>query len=158
METTGYEYARRPNREERDFVETRQKTYRKYHITAISGLQIVPAALTAPDNNDTTVFPAMPAEIRHRGFDFTGNLDGGCGSDYNYEPLSWMGMIPNIRQRKDAVNRGRSHGRRAAGLFGDSGYGKRAPIGGIFGPGRSGCTAGSSGRMTGAGSPREGRS
>ena len=43
-ETTRYEYVERPSRKERDFVETRQKTYWKYHITAILGLQIVLAA------------------------------------------------------------------------------------------------------------------
>ena len=37
-ETTRYEYVERPNREERDFVETHQKTYWKYHITAILGI------------------------------------------------------------------------------------------------------------------------
>ena len=44
-----------------------------------------------------------------------------------------MGMIPNIRQRKDAVNRGKSHRRKAAGMFSDSEYRKRALIEGIFG-------------------------
>ena len=47
-ETTRYEYVERPSRKERDFVETRQKTYWKYHITAILGLQIVLAAFTTP--------------------------------------------------------------------------------------------------------------
>ena len=35
-------------------------------------------------------------------------------------------MIPNIRQRKDAVNRGKPHRRKAAGMFSDSEYRKRA--------------------------------
>ena len=47
-ETVRYEYAERPNREERDLVETRQKTAWKYHITALLDLQIVLAALAAP--------------------------------------------------------------------------------------------------------------
>ena len=69
-----------------------------------------------------------------------------------------MGMIPNIKQRKDAVNRGKSHRRKAAGMFSDSEYRKRALIEGIFGarPGGTSCTAGLFGRTTGAGSPREG--
>ena len=91
-ETTRYEYVERPNREERDFVETRQKTYWKYHITAILGLQIVLAAFTTPGNiNDTTMLPVMLAEIRRRGFDFAGNFfdgDKGYDSDYNCELLS----------------------------------------------------------------------
>ena len=74
-ETTRYEYVERPNREERDFVETHQKTYWKYHITAILGLQIVPAALTAPDNiNDTTALLVMPAGIRYHGFGPVGSF------------------------------------------------------------------------------------
>ena len=136
-ETTRYEYVERPSRKERDFVETRQKTYWKYHITAILGLQIVLAAFTTPSNiNDTTMLPVMLAEIRRRGFDFAGNFfdgDKGYDSDYNCELLFWMGMIPNIKQRKDAVNRGKSHRRKAAGMFSDSEYRKRALIEGIFG-------------------------
>ena len=74
-ETTRYEYVERPSREERDFVETRQKTYWKYHITAILGLQIVLAAFTTPSNiNDTTMLPVMLAEIRRRGFELCGEL------------------------------------------------------------------------------------
>ena len=41
-------------------------------------------------------------------------------------------MIPNIKQRKDAVNRGKSHRRKAAGLFSDNEYRKRVLIEGIF--------------------------
>ena len=47
-ETVRYEYVERLNREERDLVETRQKTYWKYHITVLLVLQIVLAALAAP--------------------------------------------------------------------------------------------------------------
>ena len=46
-ETVRYEYVERPNRKERDLVETRQKTYWKYHITAFLGQHIVLAALAA---------------------------------------------------------------------------------------------------------------
>ena len=43
-----------------------------------------------------------------------------------------MSMIPNIRQRKDAVNRDKPHRRKAAGMFSDSEYRKRALIEDIF--------------------------
>ena len=136
-DTTRYECVGGPNREERDFVETRQKTYWKYHATDILGLQIVLAAFTTPSNiNDTTMLPVMLAEIRRRGFDFVGGFfdgDKGYDSDYNCELLFRMGMIPNIRQRKDAVNRGKSHRRKAAGMFSDSEYRKGVLIGDIFG-------------------------
>ena len=38
------------------------------------GLQIVLAATTPSNINDTTMLPVMLAEIRRRGFDFAGNL------------------------------------------------------------------------------------
>ena len=122
-------------------------------------------ALTTPSNiNDTTMLPVMLTEIRHRGFDFAGSFFDGdkwyC-SDHNCKLLFWMGMVPSIGQRKDAVNRGKSRRREAVGMFSDGEYRKRAPIEGIFWPRRpsgTSCTAGSSGKTTGAGSPREGRS
>ena len=38
VETTRYEAVTRPNKKERDFVETLQKQYLKYHIVAILDL------------------------------------------------------------------------------------------------------------------------
>ena len=103
------------------------------------GLQIVLAVFTTPSNiNDTTMLPVMLAENRHRGFDFVGGFfdgDKGYDSDYNCELLFWMGMIPNIRQRKDAVNRGKSHRRKTAGMFSDSEHRKRALRGHLRGRG-----------------------
>ena len=64
------------------------------------------------------VLPAMPDGIRRRGFDLARrffNGDKAYGSDENCERLFWMGMIPNIRQRKDAVSRGKPTGRRRPG-------------------------------------------
>ena len=71
----------RPDRTKRDFVDTRQKTYWKYHITVILGLQIVLAAFTTPGNvSDTTM--VMLDEIKRRGFDFAGHFfDGDRGYD-----------------------------------------------------------------------------
>ena len=110
-ETTRYEDVERPDRKRRDLVETRQKTYWKYHITAILGLQIILASFTTPGNvSDTTMLPVMLDEIKCRGFDFARhffNGDKAYDSDENCEKLFWMGMIPNIKQRKDAVSRGK---------------------------------------------------
>ena len=62
-ETARYEGVKRPDRKGRDLVETRQKTYRKCHITAILGLQIILAAFTTPGNvSDTTM-------LGHAGWD-----------------------------------------------------------------------------------------
>ena len=44
-----------------------------------------------------------------------------------------MGMIPNIKQRKDAVNRGKPNRRKAAEIFDEQEYRKRAMIERIFG-------------------------
>ena len=136
-ETTRYEDVERPDRKRRDLVETRQKTYRKCHITAILGLQIILAAFTTPGNvSDTTMLPAMPDEIRRRGFDLAGhffNGDRAYDSDENCERLFWMGMIPNIRQRKDVVSRGKPYRKKAARMFNDNEYRKRSLIEGIFG-------------------------
>ena len=115
----------------------RQKTYWKYHITAILGLQIVLATFTTPGNvNDVTMLPVMLAEIRRRGFDFSGSVfdaDRGYDADYNFKDLFWMGMVPNIKQRKDAVSRGKPSRKKAAGLFDPYEYKTRALIEGIFG-------------------------
>ena len=103
-ETTRYEDVERPDRKRRDFVETRQKTYWKYHITAILGLQIVLAAFTTPGNvSDTTMLPVMLDEIKRRGFDFARhffNGDKAYDSDENCEKLFWMGMIPQHQAEK----------------------------------------------------------
>ena len=42
-------------------------------------------------------------------------------------------MIPNIKQRKDAANRGKPNRRKAAEIFDEQEYRKRATIEGIFG-------------------------
>ena len=137
VETTRYEDVERPNRKERDFVETRQKTYWKYYITTILGLQIVLAAFTTPSNiSDTTMLPVMLDEIKCHGFEFAGHFfdaDREYDSDDNCERLFWMGMIPNIKQRKDAVNRGKPSMKKAARMFNDNEYRKRSLIEGIFG-------------------------
>ena len=100
-------------------------------------MQIVLAAFITPGNiNDTTMLPVMLAEIRRRGFDLVVSLldgDKWYGSDHNCELLFWMGMVPNVRQRKGVVSRGKSHRRKAAGMLSDSEYRKRATIEGILG-------------------------
>ena len=136
-ETTRYEDVEKPDVNERDFVEKLQKIYWKYHITAILGLQIILAAFTTPGRvSDTTMLPIMLAEIKRRGFDFAGcvfDCDKGYDSDYNCELIFEMGMTPNIKQRKNAVSRGKPHRKKAAGLFDGDGYKERSLIEGVFG-------------------------
>ena len=119
VETTGYEAVTRPNKKGRDFVETLQKQCLKYHMTAILGLQIILTAFTAASNaNGTTMLPVMLEMMRRQGLDLSGRFfggDKGYDSDENCEMLFEMGFIPNIRQRKDAVNRGKPGRKKAAG-------------------------------------------
>ena len=137
VETTRYETVKRPSRKERGFVETRKKIYWKYHVAAVLGLQVVLSALGTPGNvNDVTALPVLTAEIRRRGFDFAGHFfdaDRGYDSDSNCADLFLMGMTPNIKQRMDAVNRGKPSRKKAASLFDGEEYKKRALIEGIFG-------------------------
>ena len=97
-ETTRYEEVERPDKKEQGFVEKPQKVYWKYHITAVLGLQIVLSAMATPSNvNDINMLVAMLAEIKRRGFEFTGRLfhaDKGHDGEYNYWMIFWMGMIP----------------------------------------------------------------
>ena len=44
-----------------------------------------------------------------------------------------MGMTPNIKQRKDAVSRGKPYRKKAAGLFDGEEYNGRSLIEGVFG-------------------------
>ena len=65
--------------------------------------------------NDVTMLPVMLAEIRRRGYDFLGSVfDADPGmTDYN-SCSGWA--LPNIKQRKDAVSRGKPSRKKAAGL------------------------------------------
>ena len=44
-----------------------------------------------------------------------------------------MGMTPNIKQRKNAISRGKPHRKKAAGLFDGEEYKERSMIEGVFG-------------------------
>ena len=136
-ETTRYADVERPDANKRDFVEKPQRIYWKYHITAILGLQIILAAFATPGSvSDMTMLPAMLAEIKRRGFDFAGcvfDCDKGYDSDYNCGLIFEMGMTPNIKQRRNAVSRGKPHRKKAAGLFDGEEYKERSLIEGVFG-------------------------
>lgn len=147
--TTRYEEVERPDREGRDFTDKPQKAYWKYHATAVLGLQVILAAMATPGNaNDVNTLVAMLAEMRRRGFEFAGRLfhaDRGYDAEYNYWMIFWMGMIPNIRQRRGATNRSTPSRRKAARLFDPDECRLRALIEGVFGAeeGRgTSCTAG----------------
>ena len=142
VETTRYETAARPDRKKGDFVETRQKAYLKYHVTAVLGLQVILEAVITPGNaNDGKVLRVMLDGMRRHGPEPAPSLfnaDRGYDSDENFRMLFGMSMIPNIKQRRHPAhggrsNRGKPSRSRAAGIFNSDEYGQRGMIEGIFG-------------------------
>lgn len=142
VETDRYEDAEVPSPKQQDFVETRTKTYLKYHITAITGHQIVIGAyVTASNVSDMVMLPEMIEQIPRNYPQLVGrivNADRGYDSDHNCEKTFESGMIPNIKQRRPAsgstrTNRGRPSRRKAAKIYDPQMYKQRSLIEGIFG-------------------------
>ena len=137
VETTRYEDVVVPDKAAQNFCEKPKKIYKKYHITAILGLQIVLSAITTSSNvHDTVMLPVMLKKISQSGINMMGrifNADRGYDSDENCKEVLQMQMLPNIKQRKDATNRGKPYRKKAAELFDENEYKKRALIEGIFG-------------------------
>ena len=100
VETTRYETVVRPLKRERDFVETAQKEYLKYHIVAVLGLQIILESEITPSNvNDVTMLPPILGEMKRQCLlpgPSVFHADRGYDSNYNCQILFEMGMIPNI--------------------------------------------------------------
>ena len=111
VETTRYETVTRPDKKARDFGETSRKLYLKYHTVAILGLQIIlESEITSSNVSDSPMLPSMLDGIQQQSLDLgqsTLNADRGYDSDDNCGKAFDMGMIPNIKQRKDAVSRGK---------------------------------------------------
>ena len=86
--------------------------------------------------NDITMLPAMPDGMKRQGLlpdPPVFHADRGYDSDYNCGILFKMGMIPNIKQRMTAVNRGKPNRSRATKFFDKDEYKQRGMIEGIFG-------------------------
>ena len=142
VETDRYEKQERPNHVLQDFEPTRIKMYLKYHITAITGHQIILASYTTPSNvSDTSMLPYMVSflvknytQIEERLF----NGDKGYDSDQNCEIIFNANMKPNIKQRNHTdgaghTNRGKPSRKKAAEIFDQDAYKQRALIEAIFG-------------------------
>ena len=68
VETTRCGTIVRPLKREKDFVETAQKAYLKYHTVAILGLQIILESEITPGNvSDTAMLPPMLGEMGRQG-------------------------------------------------------------------------------------------
>ncbi len=79
--------------------------------------------------NDVNMLVPMLDEILRRGFDFADRLfhaDKGYDAEYGSWMIFWMGMIPNIKQRRDATNRATPNRKKAARLFDQDEYPLRA--------------------------------
>lgn len=143
VETDRYETAERLDKKKGKEVEKREKTYLKWHITAVLGLQIIlSCAMTASNVSDTSMLRPLLAKVAKIGRSFEGwlfNADRGYDSDANCELVFGAGMLPNIKQRKsvansgNARNRGKPARRRAGELFDPEKYKRRGMIEGIFG-------------------------
>ena len=100
-------------------------------------MYIILAATTTPGNvNNVNILVPMLEGIGRRRFEFAGRLfhvDRGYNADYNYWMIFWMGMIPNIKQRRGATNRTAPNRRGAAKMFDQDEYRLRALVEGIFG-------------------------
>ena len=108
VETDRYGLVTRLNGKEGISVETLQKIYLKYHIVAILGLQIIlKSMITSSDVNDSPMLPKMLEGIEEQNLDLGRSVldaDRGYDSDENCRKVFDMGMVPNIRQRRNAVN------------------------------------------------------
>ena len=137
VETTRYGTVVRPLKREKDFVEVAQKAYLKYHIVAVLGLQVILESEITPGNvNDMTMLPPMLGEMGRQGLSpgpSVFHADRGYDSNHNCQILFEMGIIPNIKQRGGAVNRGKPYRSRAAKIFDGKAYRQRGMIEGVFG-------------------------
>ena len=121
----------------------RVKSYLKWHVLAVIGLQVILSCRTTPSNvNDTNVLPYLLDKAGKLGRSFDGwmfNADKGYDSDSNCRAVIGMGMHPNIKQRRSAENSGnrrnvgRPFRRRAGEMFDPDGYKRRGMVEGIFG-------------------------
>ena len=137
VETDRYEIVSRLDGKAGVSVKTPQKTYLKYHIVAILGLQIILSARVTPSNvNDSPMLPKMLDEMERQNLDCGRSVidtDRGYNSEENFRKVSEKGIVPNIKQRRNAVSRDKPNRLKAAANFDPIEYKKRAMIEGIFG-------------------------
>ena len=141
--TGRYAYAAVPGKKALKEEAVRVKSYLKWHVLAVIGLQVVLSCRTTPSNvNDTGVLPCLLAKAGRLGRSFEGwvfNADKGYDSDGNCSAVIGMGMHPNIKQGRSAGNSGnrrnagRPFWRRAGKMFDPDGYRRRGMVEGIFG-------------------------
>ena len=105
-------------------------------MIAILGYQIILAAYTTANSvADTEMLKPMLDDLRRQAYDLIGrrlNADRGYDSDANCRAVFEAGMVPNIKQRENAVSRGKPHRKKAAKIYDSEEYKKRGMCEGIF--------------------------
>lgn len=142
-ETDRYEDAVRLDKKTGKETAERVKSYLKWHIFAVVGLQVIlSCAITPSSVTDTGMLPSLLEKSKKLGRSFAGwmfHADKGYDSDLNCKAVFDMEMRPNIPQRKSRKNSGNRKNvgkpfrRRAAEMFDPARYQRRKMIEGIFG-------------------------
>jgi hypothetical protein len=140
IETDRYEYEERPVRKKKTFEMIRVKTYLKWHITAVlDHLVILSARTTSKKTGDSPVLRTMLNKLKKKyGVDLAGSIfdaDMAYDSNDNCKSMFEMDIIPNIKQKENAQNRGEKmkYRRKASRMFNVPVYHYRGLIEGIFG-------------------------
>ena len=131
-----------PNRKNGKSGERKEYIYRKWHILTVVGLQAIRACRMTPSGtSDTTTLPALLTRVaRYYGDRFRGwflDCDRGYDSNDNCRRAFGMGMIPNIKQRENAKNKGKPHRKKAAAMFDKAICKRRGMVECVFGAGET---------------------
>lgn len=139
METDRYEYEVRPVKSKKKFEMIKVKRYLKWHITTVlDHLVILNVRTTSKRTHDSPILRTMLNRLKKYGVDLAGsifNVDRGYDGEDNYKSVFSMYMLPNIKPRINARNKGErmKYRKKASELFNVSVYHYRGLIEGIFG-------------------------
>ena len=138
METDRYEYEVRPVKSKKKFEMIKVKRYLKWHITTVlDHLVILNVRTTSKRTHDSPILRTMLNRLKKYGVDLAGsifNVDRGYDGEDNYKSVFSMYMLPNIRPRINARNKGErmKYRKKPSELFNVSVYHYRGLIEGIF--------------------------
>ena len=137
VETDRYVRRRVPDKTRHGFAQKRARRHLKWHVTAILDPKVILCSqITSGSTGDSPVLRTMLGRIRRLGIPVRGSVfcaDRGYDSDENCRAVFGMGMIPHIKQRKNATNRGKRYRRQAGRMFDEEVYRYRGLVEGIFG-------------------------
>lgn len=128
VETDRYEYEVRPVKSKKKFEKIMIKHHLKWHVTAIlDNLIILNTRVTSKKTHDSPVLRTMLNRLKKCGVDLAGsifNADRGYDGEKNFQSIFGMEMLPNIKQRINARNKGknREYRKKASKIFNISHY------------------------------------